>query len=711
SLQFSEQVDRGAGSPAIRVVDEGGYDVGAGLATVTGDDGRRVEATMPAVAPGTYTVIWSARSAIDGHTLAGSYAFRVGGGRAPGAATVAGERPAGWAVVTRWLTFLGAALIVGGFLVASMIIPGTMALGRMPILAMAGCILGLIASLGDIVLPVMRPPAEMIAPSMMEAMQGLPDAFWARVVALAASLILVVAWSLTPRVGSRLPALEWFGLALGLVVLLGLSMTSHAAARTDAWRLPALASNILHQWSVALWAGGLAHIGLIALPAWRATGATATADARPAADGMIRRFSPLALGLVIVAVLTGVLNAGLALPVVRTLWESTYGRVILIKVIVLLPALALATFHRTTLRRHLAGAAYALRLTLRAETALVLLVVLGGSVLAMLAPPAADVAGAEAITLVMPVETSNERTNLVRLQAAPLEPGVNRFAVTMVGPDGLSIPLSPGDLVRIDAVSLEEEGIAQAPVEASWDGEGGFVAETNALSIDGWWRIGVLIRQAGQPDMRATFVLLLPDPNLQGVAAVELPESDPLAQEIYEHAVDTLADAESVRYHQVLGGGTGLAYVADYAISAGTDGDPAAVKISSSAMMVIKIGEREWLRSGDAPWRERTGTAAIGPAVLAEQYEGAAHFHLGRMDTIDSRSAQVISFFVDNERYVPAWYAWWVDIETGALLQEAMVSRSHYMLNTFRGYDADVRIEPPEIGGTPVAVRPDLPRH
>jgi copper transport protein len=706
SLRFSERVDTGAGSPEIRVIDEGGFEVPTNPATVPGADGTRVEAALPAVAPGTYTVMWSVRSAVDGHTLSGSYAFRVGGGRAPGAATVAGERPESWAVVTRWLAFLGAALIAGGFLIARIVIPGSMTLGRMPILAIAGCFVGLIASLGDLVLPVIAPPAGTIAPSLTESAQGSPDAFWARVVALGASLVLVIAWSLTPRIGSRLPALEWSGLAVGLVVLVGLSMTSHAAARTDVWRLPALASNILHQWSVALWTGGLAHIGLIALPAWRATRTVAIADTRPAADGMIRRFSPLALGLVIVAVVTGTLNAGLALPAFRALWESGYGQIILIKLIVLLPALALATFHRTMLRRHLTAAAHTLRLTLRLETALVLLVVLAGSTLAMLAPPASDTAGAEAITLAMPVETSPGETRLAQLRVAPLAPGMNSFSVTIAGPDGLPVPLAPADLVHIHPVSLAEEGIDQAPVEASWDGAGGFVADTIALSINGWWRVEVLIRQAGQPDIVAPFMLLLPDPNLHGTEAVDLGETEPAAWETYARALESLTNAQSLRYHQVLGGGTGLASVVDYAISAATDNRPAAAEINASSMTLIKIGEREWLRTEGAPWREREGRAAIGPSGFAEQYEGATHFQLGRTEAIGQRSAQVVSFFVDNERYVPAWYAWWVDLETGDLLQEAMVSRNHYMLNTFSPGAPDVVIEPPALDATPTAARP-----
>ena len=52
-----------------------------------------------------------------------------------------------------------------------------------------------------------------------------------------------------------------------------------------------------------------------------------------------------------------------------------------------MPVLGLATFHRLFLRRVALRAAAALRSTVRLEAALVLLVVLGGSILALLAPP------------------------------------------------------------------------------------------------------------------------------------------------------------------------------------------------------------------------------------------------------------------------------------------------------------------------------------
>ncbi|MER3439180.1 MAG: hypothetical protein C4346_17205, partial [Chloroflexota bacterium] len=96
-LWMTERVAGGAGSPSLRVLNETGNAVPVTNLRIDPENPRHVVADISGVSTGTYTVIWSVRSADDGHTLTGSFAFRVGTGRAPGAATVEGERPQAWA--------------------------------------------------------------------------------------------------------------------------------------------------------------------------------------------------------------------------------------------------------------------------------------------------------------------------------------------------------------------------------------------------------------------------------------------------------------------------------------------------------------------------------------------------------------------------------------------------------------------------------------
>ena len=707
TLRFTETVDQGAGSPVIRVLNEAGDEVTAGLAASDPADALVVRVALDPLSPGTYTVAWTARSAVDGHTLTGSHAFRYGGGRAPGAASTEGERPAAWAVATRWLTFLGMALVVGGFLVARVVVPTSLGLGRLPSLTAAGAGLGLVASLAEIWLPTRWPPAGVRSPTLAEAIAGVPDAAWVRLAALASAVVLVALWAFTPAIGRRLVALEWAGLGVGLVAILGLSMTSHAAARTDEWRVLALASNILHQWSVAAWVGGLAMLAASPVPSPTAGATGDGAAGTEAIRGRLRRFSAWAQVLAVVAVVTGTVNTGLVLPAVAELWQSAYGQIILIKVAVLTPALVLAGMHRTSLRRGVAravpralaalgGLSGAMRATLRVETAIVAIVVLGGSTLSMLAPPAARSAPIGSISIADPtLDASGEVVGLVRLGAAPLRPGPNRLVVSFAGPDGEPRPLAPEATVSLDLISLDEPGVERSRVETVPEGPASFAVETGALTVDGWWRVEALVRQRGVPDTVAAWVFLLPDPNLHGTGAVDTPADDPEAVALFGRATAFLGDAQRLRYRQVIGGGDGSAVVSRYALAAGVNGAPAAMRIDGASTSVVKIGEEEWLRTGGTPWLARRGTAAIAPAGLLAEYEGATGFGLGRVETVAGREARVITFAVDQERYLPAWYAWWVDAATGEPLREAMVSRNHYMVNTFLDFDATFSIEPP----------------
>src|SRR5688500_15364803 len=116
-LTFTEPVALDA--VTITVVDESGEPVAIGTPRLDSGNGRRVIVPADGVTVGAYTVSWANRSITDGHTLSGSFAFRIGGSdRAPAAATVEGEQPPAWAVATRWLTFLGTTLAIGGLIAA-----------------------------------------------------------------------------------------------------------------------------------------------------------------------------------------------------------------------------------------------------------------------------------------------------------------------------------------------------------------------------------------------------------------------------------------------------------------------------------------------------------------------------------------------------------------------------------------------------------------
>ena len=123
--------------------------------------------------------------------------------------------------------------------------------------------------------------------------------------------------------------------ALGLGVLIAATPAVSGHARVVGG--VALASDWVHVVAASVWAGGLVFL-LIAL--WRAQSEERwqfTARAVP-------RFSVLAVVSIATLLTAGVVNGFLEVGSWRGLWETTYGQLLLVKVALVLPVLALGAF-------------------------------------------------------------------------------------------------------------------------------------------------------------------------------------------------------------------------------------------------------------------------------------------------------------------------------------------------------------------------------
>lgn len=714
NLWYSERVDTGAGSPAVEIVDEQGNRSTA-TAKVDPADPYHVIATTSAIDTGTFTIIWTARSLDDGHTLSGSFAFRVGGAdRAPGAATTEGERPQTWNVVTRWLFFIGASLVAGLALLLALITfwpnrapvapekpkrkPGDdPAIDRQPlfdrgiIFAIAGAGVAALATVSEPFWQTKYPPAGATAPSLSDAFNGQPSAWLMRLIAIAvALLILIIAFVLRKKeTGAQLAMVA--GVA-SLVSIAGLSLTSHASARQD-WRAVAIAVDMIHQFTISLWFGGLLLLALC----WRLV-------TRP----LVRRFSAAALPLMVLGVGAGIGNAAFALPALKSLWESDYGKVILYKVIILVPVLALATFHRKTLAKFAAAASDTLRkmrVPLRIEAVLAIAIVLGGSVLALLAPP--SVAVTPQLTSLDLANYTQPRGGEDRLKAilsiSPAEVGENSFSVRVTQTNDTPVPDTDLQKVRLTFENLTN-GAIQPNIDLTPDGSGNWVVKGTQLSISDWWRITVTIRRAGVEDINALFYIIMPDPNLHGFNAVPSVSSSSEAQALFERGLTNMTSLHRAAYLQQLTSGTGTVVESTLEVNDGSDGSTPASRVTTSTATVIVIGDQRWLGQTGSGWQQTASNPPVPPSEWGSDFEGAEQFHLGITEEVNGEQAQIVMFFVPGTNLAPAWYAWWVGVDTGHILRQAMVSRVHYMAEDYGNFNGPVTIEPPvNEAGTPVA--------
>lgn len=690
-LWVTESVATGVGSPALTLLDESGKSLPVTDLMVDPADSHHVTASVSGVGFGTFTVAWSNRSNDDGHVLSGTFAFRVGGtSRAPGAATVEGETPRIWAIVTRWLTFFAGAVAAAGFLIALLIYKGPSddrsSERRLQLIVVASLI-GMIATALEPFLQSQFPPSGVVAPSVSDALGGLPNAWFFRVPALALTALIAIALLVHVPLRARQLILG-AGATAGLIALLGLALTSHASAR-ESWKLAATASVIVHQWSIGLWAGGLIQL-LIARPFQRGDGETMP----------IQRFSFLALFLALAGIVTGIINAGLILPAVNSLWKSDYGRVLIYKIVILVPILALATYHRLTLRKALDRVANALRLTLRLETLLIVFVVLGGSVLALLAPPSVVKSNFSSVDLAAELPTPDGTASsgqYARFRIEPAKQGENELAVavTTSKPVALSAegqlvdapPMTDVVLIRVSLTNLLQ-ALPPIEIDLTSDASGWFRSSKLQLGLDGWWRADVVVRRLGVEDVTVPFYVIFPDPNIHGESAVRTPESSDEARAIFESGLNGLLTLNSVHFTERLGGGTGTIVFSDHITHAATGDQPAAMRIATSDSEIIRMGGFQWVRDTGEEWSKTDALDVVPPSQWGTDYENATGFRLGIEELAGGRTARIVSFYVPGDRFASAWYSWWVDVETGRLLRETMVSRGHYMVRDYDSFDS-----------------------
>jgi putative copper resistance protein D len=128
---------------------------------------------------------------------------------------------------------------------------------------------------------------------------------------------------------------------LASAALLLISTASHAAA-IEPDTLRAIVADAVHLGAAGIWLGGLAPLALLLLAAAEVRGA----DARPYAVLALRRFSNVALGCVIVLFASGAMATLTHVGGIAPLVGTTYGRLLLLKLLFIVPVLAFGAVNR-----------------------------------------------------------------------------------------------------------------------------------------------------------------------------------------------------------------------------------------------------------------------------------------------------------------------------------------------------------------------------
>jgi copper transport protein len=300
TLVFNEPVT--FGRAAIVLLDASGRPVPV-VSASSQRDGKAVT-TRPQrpLPPGTYSVRWRVTGS-DGDEVEQEFRFAVGTSLTGGTATGGKTTPAWGTAALRWLLLAGLAVAIGTLIAQRATVTAREEQPALPALrswAPAGVALALGAVVGLLIQRVVD------VGNLAAAWQGR-----AGIVLLVQGTGLLAA-AATIRFGRwALPPL--------LVVVAAEGIRSHAGISHGAW---GAALTGIHLAAATVWVGALVHTTR-AVVAWRRAGA--------AVRWVLTRYMRLALWTYLLVVTAGILTA-LALVPLSQLFSTAYGRLLLIKV-------------------------------------------------------------------------------------------------------------------------------------------------------------------------------------------------------------------------------------------------------------------------------------------------------------------------------------------------------------------------------------------
>jgi copper transport protein len=278
---------------------------------------------------GQYRVSWQV-VAEDGDVVGGDYTFEIG---VPAVATAGHTVTRGmiWASILRWLLFAALSVALGGQAgqrIARRVTRKAAAAGARlaPVDARVAlaCAVGALAS-GGLAVHVVGSVVRLSLPALWASGAG-------RV-----SVVEVVAFAVAAVLAARRRLATW-AVAPLLVVVAAEGRRSHPSEIDGGLGAALLA---VHLAAAAIWLGALSHVIAVAWR-WRAN--------RAAAHRVLAEYGRLALGLLLLVAATGAMSAVVALVSASALTATGYGRLLLVKVALVVAVVGCAIAGRHRLR-------------------------------------------------------------------------------------------------------------------------------------------------------------------------------------------------------------------------------------------------------------------------------------------------------------------------------------------------------------------------
>jgi copper transport protein len=435
-LSFTEPPD--VALSRVQVVDRAGQPRQRGRATAAAGDPRTLVVPVERLPHGSYTVRYRV-IADDGHLTEGAWTFGVAA--AAGKTVRAAARPLSPLEAASRIAFVAGLVLMLGAVAAALGRFG----GRGDLrLAAGGWLLAAIAL--ALMAEAQRRSAQVGFGTLLDSSAG--DGLLRRAVALVgAGTALEFARSTSRR---------RVGLVLAGAFALG-AIEAHAAAGHAGTSPARIVFQLAHFGAAGVWVGGLVALLL----------GTRSMVA-------LRHFSRVAAAAFAVLVVTGALRAVEELPSPAELFNSAYGRMIVVKSALLVPIAALAWRNRRAIATGRLGD---LVRNARAEVGLAAGALCAAAVLGALAPPVISEHSAPRGLLA----TGHSGATAIRLTTVSSEPGPNRFVLRVAG-------AAPGH-ARLRFTPVDDPGVRSTTLDLRRQGDASYAGQGPNLAFDGRWRV------------------------------------------------------------------------------------------------------------------------------------------------------------------------------------------------------------------------------
>ena len=261
-----------------------------------------------------------------------------------------------------------------------------------------------------------------------------------------------------------------------LLLVAGLVFTPGFSGHASVTGIGAVIADAAHVVAAATWTGGLAFL-VAAL-------VMAGANRWPLAAVAVPRFSTTAVVAVAVLIVAGAINGYLQVRAWRGLWETEYGVLLLVKIGLVLPLLALGAYNNRfavpRLRRQIASAVERRRFVRMAGAELMIMLAIVGVTAGLVnAPPART-------------EISMHEASELELRLGPMRADMEIMPAT-VGPNEIHLMFTRGrpDQVTVTAeLKSKDIGPLRYKARPAMD-EGAYVVKRANLSPAGEWELDI----------------------------------------------------------------------------------------------------------------------------------------------------------------------------------------------------------------------------